>query len=142
MTFTVRAFYKPGEPPVIVRSAEEMDGLVDALLLEPFDNSIAALYVQERPLNEAGLPDHELRVGVNAKEGTGGLRYIGGDADATSYSKGVESVNDEVYYCYMGNDSDFPRDSVISIEDVKRAARDFLERGGLRPHINEWQPKA
>jgi hypothetical protein len=53
----------------------DVETLVDGLLAGPFTHSLAKLYIRERPLNAAGVPDHELGAGVDAERGVGGLRY-------------------------------------------------------------------
>jgi hypothetical protein len=144
MTYTVKAYYRHehGDEPVVMTTPEEMDALVDAMLHERLeDSSVAALYVQERPRLKSGYPDHELRVAVNADAKVGGLRYAGSDgtSDGVWYALGQQSTRDEVWYCYMGNDETFPRDSEISLEELRAAAKEFLESGGKRPHAVSWQ---
>jgi hypothetical protein len=82
------------------------------------------------------VPDHELYLAVNAKAGVGGLRYQG---ERVRFSQGTPSSRDEVFYLYMGNDTDFPRDSEISIGLLREAAREFLNRGGEHPTCVTWQ---
>jgi hypothetical protein len=53
-TNRAEAYYRYEDEPTVVTTADEMDALVDALLAEPFHNSVAALCVRERPLSEAG----------------------------------------------------------------------------------------
>lgn len=113
-----------------------MDALIDDLLSEPFDNSIAALYVQGRD-NKLGLPDHELQVAVNAQDNVGALRYMGGSG--TYFAKGTTSRYDEVAYYYMGNDHGFPRDSDLPLDAVRAAAKEFLASGGERPQRVQWR---
>ena len=141
MGHQVEAYFRKGhgDHPVLVGTDEEMDALVDQLLAEPFANSIAALYSLDRPLNPAGVPDHELSLAVNAKAGVGGLRYQG---DGVWFSHGAPSSRDEVFYLYMGNDTDFPHDSEIPIGLLRQAAKEFLNRGGERPTCVTWQTDA
>ena len=115
---------------------EENRGVVDQLLAEPFANSIAALYSLDRPLNPAGVPDHELYLAVNARAGVGALRYQG---ERVWFSQGTPSSRDEVFYLYMGNDTDFPHDSEIPIGQLRQAAKEFLQHSGERPTCVTWQ---
>jgi Immunity protein Imm1 len=147
MTYTVNAYYKHehGDQPVMITTSEDVDALVDALLQERLeDNSVAALYVQERPRLESGYPDHELRIAVNADTKVGGLRYAGSDgtSDGVWYARGKQSTRDEVWYCYMGNDEEFPRDSEISLDELRTGAKEFLESGGKRPQSVRWREAA
>lgn len=138
MEHTVEAYFRHGhgEHPVLVSTDDEMDALVDQLLAEPFENSIAACYSLDRPFNAAGVPDHELYLAVNAKAGVGSLSYTG---ERVWYSQGTPSNRDEVFYCYMGNDTDFPHDSEVSIGLLRQAAKEFLTNGGNRPTCVTWQ---
>lgn len=140
---SLNVFYKQehSDQPFVVHTVEDVDALVDALLQEPLEeHSIAALYVRERPALPSGFPDHELRVAVNAETKVGGLRYTGTDGtnDGTWYAAGAQSERDEVWYCYMGHDEDFPQDSEVGIEQVRAAVKEFLLSGGTRPESLEW----
>lgn len=139
MSYSVEAYYRHehGDAPVVVHTPEQMDELIAALLNEPFDNSEAALYVRERPANERGYPDHEFRIAVDSEDKVGGLRYMGGGG--TYFSKGALSKHEEISYCHMGSAHDYPRDSEISLDAVRQAAREFLTSGGERPTNVEWQ---
>jgi hypothetical protein len=134
---TVKAYYRHehGDEPVLVETAADADALVDALLAEPYDNSVAALYVEGR-LNEAGVPDHELLVAVNHEDKVGGLRFMGDGG--TYFSAGSPSRHDEVVYYYMGSEREFPHASEIPVDVVKQAVRDFLENQGHRPTGVAW----
>ncbi|GAB3154883.1 hypothetical protein GCM10027290_50050 [Micromonospora sonneratiae] len=136
-TSEVVAYFRHDLGAVVITNDEDVDRLVDALLAEPFENSVAAMYSTARPKLASGVPDHELLLAVNADDSVGGLRYMG---DGTWYSKGTPSKHDEVYYCYMGSDRDFPHDSEVSLEQLRQAAREFLRSGGQRPTAIPWQP--
>ncbi|MGH3716269.1 MAG: Imm1 family immunity protein [Micromonosporaceae bacterium] len=134
---TVAAYFRHehGEAPVRVSTPDEMDALIDELLEEPYDNSVAALYVEGRR-NEAAFPDHELLLAVSQEDSVGGLRYMGGDGAYTA--KGSPSRYEEVMYYYMGHDREFPRDSELPLDVIRRAAKEFLTGGGDRPTCVEW----
>ncbi|GAA0947848.1 hypothetical protein GCM10009554_44890 [Kribbella koreensis] len=140
MTATVRAFYKNGAGPTLLTSAADVDALVDAVLAEPFENSVVALYSEARPLLESGVRDHELRIGIDAEAKVGGIRYAGNDGTGRGvwYVPGNPSQRDEAFYYYQGHDEGWPQDSEVSVEDVRRAVAEFLESGGDRPTAFEW----
>jgi hypothetical protein len=142
MSGTVTAYFKHehGDNPVILKTAADVDALVDAMLTEDFDNSVAALYSDARPLMDSGLPDHELRISIYAEAKVGGIRYAGDDGTSpgTWYAAGQESQREEVFYLYMTHDEGWPRDSEVSIEQIRRAVMEFVENGGGRPPSFKW----
>lgn len=140
MTTTVRAFYKNGEGPVLIDTADDVDALIDAFLAEPFENSVIALYSTARPLMESGVPDHELRIAIYAEGKVGGIRYAGDDGtdEGSWYVPGQTSQRDEVFYYYQGHDQGWPKDSEVSIEQVRQAVREFVEGAGTRPVGFDW----
>jgi hypothetical protein len=140
MNFTIQAYYRAehGETPVIIRTADDVDALIDALLAESFSNSMAKLYVRERPSLIGDIPDHEFGVAVDAEDGVGGLWYLGDKK--TWHSLGERGKRDEVFYCYVDNDRPFPVDSIVSIDLLRQATNEFLASGGERPTCVRWQP--
>jgi Immunity protein Imm1 len=142
MSGTVTAYFKHGhgDNPVVLRTVEDADALVDALLNEEFDNSVAALYSNARPEMDSGYPDHELRVAIFAEANVGGIRYAGDDgaSPGTWYVPGRKSQRDEVFYLYMTHDESWPRNSEVSIDDVRAAVKEFVANGGDRPASFEW----
>lgn len=139
MSGTTTAYFTHdhGDNPVILRTADNVDTLVDAMLQETATNSVAALYADDRPLR-SDLPDHELRIAINAEAKVGGIRYAGGDSDGTWYVPGQTSARDEVFYYYMGHDEGWPQDSEVPIEQVRAAIKDFVARDGSRPSAFDW----
>ena len=63
---------------------------------------------------------------------TGALRYTA--HDGTYFTKGTASRGDSVLYFYMGNDVEYPRDSVVPIDDIRTAVKNFLESGERPTH--------
>ncbi|GAB3823908.1 Imm1 family immunity protein [Kribbella italica] len=123
------------DDPVWITTPQDVDRLIDALLREPFENSVAALYVDGRT-NEKGSTDHELLVAVNERDQVGGLRYL---ADTGSfYAAGERSRYDELTYYYMGSERPFPKDSELSLDLIRQAVKEFLTTGGDRPSDIEW----
>ncbi|GAB3821439.1 Imm1 family immunity protein [Kribbella italica] len=140
MTNTVRAFYKNGEDPVLIDTPDDVDTLIDAVLAEPFENSVIALYSTARPLMESGVPDHELRIAIYAEGKVGGARYAGDDGrdEGSWYVPGQVSQREEVFYYYQGHDQGWPQNSEITLEHVRQAVREFVEGSGARPAGFEW----
>jgi hypothetical protein len=141
MSFSAEAYYEGNhrDQPVILRGDADVDALVDALMAGPFTNSMANLYIVERPRHPNGLPDHELGVAVDAEGNVGGLWYLN-SAEGAWYSLGRRSDRDEVFYCFVGNDRTFPPDSEIPIDLIRQAVKEFLATGGQRPTVVRWQP--
>ncbi len=121
----------------MARTPADANALVDRLLGEPFDHSVAALYVLQRPLNRFGLPDHELRIAVNAAADSGGLRFMGGPG--TWFSAGAVSRHARVCYHHMGWAAPFPRDSELPVHQIRAAVSEFMRTGGRRPTCVNWQ---
>jgi hypothetical protein len=138
---TARASFRHehGDNPVRLTSDADVDQLVDNLLTEDFGNSVAAIYANGR-LNAAGVPDHELLVGIDSEGGVGSLRYMGESAtfSGTFYGSGQPSKRDEVFYYYMGHDRVFPADAELSIDAIRKALKEFVTSNGDRPTSIEW----
>jgi hypothetical protein len=143
MSYSIEAYYRHehDEDPVIISSAEEVDQLVDALLAETFDHTMAALYLRERPSTDQGYPDHDFRIGVDADRKVGSLRFAGSDGTTKgAWYVGDQPVqHDEVFYEYAGHPEDFPLDSEVALDVVRGAVKEFLQSGGLRPTSVEWK---
>ncbi|MFC0622790.1 Imm1 family immunity protein [Kribbella deserti] len=141
MSNGIKAYYKHGhgDSPVRVTTDREVDELIDAVLGESFEYTIAALYHEGRSLTAHGHPDHELRVGLDADRQVGSLRYSGsvdGD-DGFWYAASGAATNDVVVYEYMGNPMHFPLDSELPIEAVRVAVKELLVTGD-RPTSVTW----
>jgi hypothetical protein len=142
MTYTIEAYYRHehDRDPVILTSNEDVDQLIDALLGETFDHTMAALYVRERPKTDQGLPDHNFRIGIDPERKLGGLKYAGTFDGTTGvwYAVGQTPQHDEVFYEYAGHPEDFPLDSEVSLDLIRAAVKEFLTSGGERPTSVEW----
>jgi hypothetical protein len=142
MTYTLEAYYKHGhgKDPVTISTPEQVDGLVDALLAESFDNTVAALYIREWPKTQMGRPDHELRVGVDRERKLGSVRYAGvvDEQRGAWYIGGQTVQHDEVYYEYMGSPQEFPTDAEVSLDVVRGVLKEFLA-SGERPSSLDWR---
>ncbi|TDO51496.1 immunity protein Imm1 of predicted polymorphic toxin system [Kribbella sp. VKM Ac-2527] len=98
---------------MILRTEADVDQLVDALLTESCDHTMAALYLAERPTTDQGYPDHDFRVGINAKRKVGGLKFAGTSDGTTGvwYAMTDRPQAADVFYEYAGHPEDFPSDS-------------------------------
>ncbi len=129
MRHTAKAYFKPEHrtDPVLLTTADDVDHLLVALAAESWENSVAAIYIDGRT-TRTGVPDHELQVAIDyADKTTGALRYTA--HDGTYFTNGTSSSGDSVVYFYMGNEVEYPRDSVVPIEDIRTAIKRFLETG-------------
>lgn len=135
---SVRAYYRPGhsDTPLIASTPEELDRVIDDLLKQPYDFSMANLYIAER---ESENPVIELSIGLDPDRGVGSLQYLHG-GDGRWFSKGQVSTYDEVVYCYYGNGCVYPRDSELPLDAIRAAAAEFLATDGDRPTVITWQP--
>lgn len=133
---SIRFYYQPGhrDEPVVAATPEEANAIIDDLLTQPYDLSMADLYLSENPAAE---PGPALSVGVDPERGVGGLAFQ--TPDGRWFSKGQTSKYDEVVYCYYGNEREFPHDSEIPLDHIRAAVAEFLESGGQRPASVEWQ---
>jgi hypothetical protein len=141
MNVKIKAYYKHGhgDDPVVLESARDVDALIDGLTSESFDNSVAALYAETRARINPDYPDHELRIAWLAEGKVGGIRYAGGNTKDVAYVPGKASEREDVFYNYMHHDEDWPRDSEVTIEQVRQAVREFVEGNGARPQSFEWR---
>jgi Immunity protein Imm1 len=141
MAYSAEAYYTHAhtDDPVIISTPEGMDRVIDDLLAGDWEHSVAAVYLRERPLNAAGVPDHELLVAVDADTGLGALFLNAPGETHSLYSKGTTQQPDDVLYYYMGSERDFPHDSEIPVDAVRHAAKEFLATG-KRPTCVQWQP--
>ena len=139
MTVHVEAFYLPDQQsPKILSSSGEIDAMIDQLLDLTILNSIAALYVVERPRLPSGGVDHELMVAVDQDRKTGALKFM--DATGNWVTLGSsENQNDVRLYYLHANETEFPPDSGIPLPVVRQAAKEFLASGGQRPTCVRWQ---
>jgi hypothetical protein len=129
MRHTAKAYFKPEHRtnPILLTTANDVDHLLAALAAESWQNSVAAIYIDGR-VTRTGVPDHELQVVVDyADKTTGALRYTA--HDGTYFTNGSTTDGDSVLYFYMGNEVEYPRASVVPIEDIRTAIKKFLETG-------------
>jgi hypothetical protein len=143
MSYSIEAYYRHehDDRPVVLRTDNDVDQLVDHLLAETSDQPMAALYLIERPLTEQGYPDHDFRVGINAKRRLGGLKFAGviDGAAGVWYAAGSAQQDKEVFYEYAGHPEALPGDSELPLDQIRMAVKEFLGSGGERPASIEWR---
>ncbi|MFI8793139.1 Imm1 family immunity protein [Streptomyces sp. NPDC055105] len=120
----------------MLRSPEDVDRLIDVLLGSDCSENMAVLHNLERPLMPVGVPDHELMVGADGDLQVGVLSFMD---DGNFVSLGPADGRDEVSYSVVGNVTEFPERSEISISLVRQAVKEFLSSSGKRPTCVEWQ---
>lgn len=132
---SVRIYYRPEhrQQPGMASTAEEVDAFLDDLLAQPYETSMANLY----PAEQAEGDFIELSVGLDPERGVGGLQYSG--PGGRWFSKDRVSEYEQVVYCYFGNGCEYPHDSEVPIDLIRKAVVEFLESGGERPKSVEWQ---
>jgi hypothetical protein len=123
--------------PAVLGTPEDVDALIDALLESPEDGNLAQLHSLERSLLPSGYPDHELLVGVNGDLQVGVLAFM--DYEGNVVTRGMASRPD-VAYSITGARTEFPDNSEIPVDLVRRAVKEFLLAGGQRPTCVPWQP--
>ncbi|GGM06288.1 hypothetical protein GCM10010129_57440 [Streptomyces fumigatiscleroticus] len=131
------AFHRQGhedERPVL--SLDEVDAFIDALLADS-DSDLAVLYSLDRPHLVSGVPDHELRVGMNGDLQLGVLSFV--DEEGTVVSLGGSPGRGSVHYHLVGGGNDFPDRSEVPIALARQAVTEFLASGGQRPTCIRWQ---
>jgi len=135
----VEAYYlaehAAGRP--VLRTPEDADSLVDALVAAPASRNLAELHSLDRPLLPSGFPDHELLVGVDGNLGVGVLEFM--DARGNFVSFNPEGGRKDIVYAIAGNLTEFPDSSEIAVELVRQAIKEFLDSGGLRPECVQWK---
>ncbi|MET8565746.1 Imm1 family immunity protein [Streptomyces flaveolus] len=134
----VQAYYRSehGDNPVLLQSPSDVDALIDTLLASRPSENLAALHSLERPLNEAGFPDHELLVGADGNLQVGVLSFMD---DGNFVSLNPLNGRGEISYSIMGSATEFPSHSEVPIALVRQAVKEFLSSGGRRPKCVQWQ---
>lgn len=141
MTVLLRAYWRSDQDPhgELLREPTDVRQLIDALLQMPGDRHEASVTLADDPA-ERGIGGTELRVGVNAAEGVGGLRWSGGDG--THFSVGRPSPADTIsipYYLCGLHETEYEPDSEVPVSALREALEEFLDTG-RRPTCVQWQP--
>ena len=118
--------FGPGDPAIVVRTARELDALVDRVLEETKGHRVAAM-VQVSIHGQQGYP--ALEVGLGQRKGF--IVYHAADGGST-HGDGDEA--DKVQYVYVGSMSEIPADVEVPIHTVRHGLHEFLETGE-RPSV-------
>jgi Immunity protein Imm1 len=136
----LEVWYRGQNEPVTATSPEDVDALIERVRtgLPTGRRIIMDVHLTGDPWSQG------LDVGIRADPAghVGVLRYSGRE-----WSEGVYStcgngqspaVGDEGKLWY--DDSPFPPDAEIPLDEVREAVREFLATGGARPRCVTWQP--
>jgi hypothetical protein len=153
MTSTITASYRSKGDAVRIETEKDVARFLAYLLkgavTDP-DNTCAWLYIDGRPVDDDGIADHEMRVGVipnipettpdkaiSVKSSAWTLGFT--DTRGSMYVKGRDSGLEEVPLFTQGHNESFPADSLVDSEVVKNAILDALSTGE-RPATVTWSP--
>src|SRR5215216_5486485 len=75
MGTVLKATYRHGRPPAVLRTREDIDAFVDELLAAGWEYTSATVYAVDEGTDSQ--PDHELVIGADATTGLGAVRYAG-----------------------------------------------------------------
>ncbi|WP_289929339.1 Imm1 family immunity protein [Streptomyces sp. S.PB5] len=132
------AFYRDehAKDRKILRTADDVDNMIDDLLSGPEFENTAKLCSLARP-ELAGFPDHEFTVGISRSRNLGivSIRDENGNAD----SIGDSTLEGEVAYFFVQHRRDYPAYAEVPISVVRQAVKEFVLSGGQRPTCVEWR---
>lgn len=150
MSFTIDVYYygHGGDPavPVPVRSAEELDRVLDFISTTAQPNP-SVLVARERPrIGPRAKPDHHVKIDVDGAARLGAICFVGPHSDAPDgydsaawVTRTVEAVQDAPpIYLDKATRTEFPRDAVVPFALVREALHEFRETGE-RPTCVQWQ---
>jgi hypothetical protein len=153
MASTITASYQSKDKTIRLENGDDVSRFLAHMLkqaaIDP-DNTCAWLYIDSRPVDEDGIADHEMRVGVipnlpettpdgktSVKSSAWTLGFT--DARGSMYVKGRDSGLPEIPLFTQGHSETFPADSVVDGELIKAAILDAIATGE-RPTIVNWSP--
>jgi hypothetical protein len=125
-----------GREPEVLKTADEVDAFVDALLNEPHDRNCALIFALDRPLLPSGFFDHELAVGVDRTTQTGVATLRMEDDNLASRGSVDRGI---VEYILMGHAREFMPGSEIPIADIRLLVKEFLSDGSRCPARIAWK---
>jgi hypothetical protein len=131
------------QAPALLVTFDDVDGLIEALHGADGHRTAARLVLHPsvRPYMPTGAPDHDLILGVDGTEELGSLRLT--TSDAVWYAVGKPADDDQpVVYRLLGGRQAFPPDSLVPLDDIRAAVKDFLINSGCRRPVGlnwaEW----
>ncbi|QWF80977.1 Imm1 family immunity protein [Amycolatopsis sp. CA-230715] len=118
----------PGDPPIVVDTAAELDQLLDRVLEETKGNRFGQM-IQVGIKGISGYPVLEVGLGKT-------LGFITYHDEHGGSTKGDASVDELVEYVYMGTVSEVSADVEVPMTTVRRGLHEFLATGS-RPSVVE-----
>jgi hypothetical protein len=136
---TVRAQYLR-DGGVDLKTDEDVDNLIDAVLAQDFEYSVIHLHAEGR-VNDAGFPNHHFSVGIDNEDGqVGSLFYWGPQYEGMFYAPGKRSKRPQgVFYCYQGHGEAWPQDAELPVDQIRQVVKEFVAINGDRPTSIEWR---
>ncbi|MFD7656980.1 Imm1 family immunity protein [Actinosynnema sp. NPDC059797] len=119
---------------VIVRTPAELDAVLDTVAGRE-GRVLVDLYVVGNPGRA------NFNVGLHGRAGRGALYYASsGQKWFSTETPGPDwSADEPVLYYLMNSDTEYPADSEIPLDVVRRAAHEFMTTGGERPTASTWR---
>jgi hypothetical protein len=123
---------------VTVRTPAELDAVLDTVAA--WDGRIIVHLKPARPV-DLNMRRTTLDVGVHGNTGKGALVYTSPDGLWFSKAESDQHANPDgrVLYYYMNSDTEYPVDSEIPLDVVRRAAHEYLTVVAQRPTALTWQ---
>lgn len=118
--------FRAGDPPIVVRTSDELDALIDRVLTETKDHRVGAI-IQVGIRGHSGYPI--LEVGLGREKGF--INYHANDGGST---EGAGNADELAEYVYMGNLSEVPADVEVPVPLVRQGLHEFF-RTGERPSV-------
>lgn len=131
----LEAYYECVDRPTLVRTPDDVDAIIDWFLSGVFRYTLVQLFSLDRDKLPSGFPDHEFMAGVDPDRNVGVLAFA---ADGDWLSNGPSDDYSVVRYNFMGHDRAYPHSAEISIDQVRKAIKEFLVSGGQRPRCVDW----
>ncbi|MFC9690257.1 Imm1 family immunity protein [Kribbella sp. NPDC056951] len=138
MSYTISASYGGDDNATSLATEGDVTTFLSRVLngaAKDPDNTCAWLYIDGRELDEDGLTDHEMRVGVVPGIPAWTLGFT--DLRGSMYVKGRHGEHEEVRLFMQGHDESFPPDSLLDVDVVRDAIVETL-RTGERPDNVSW----
>ncbi|WP_353050997.1 Imm1 family immunity protein [Actinoplanes sp. NBRC 101535] len=112
--------------------------MIDALLGEPHDSSMAQVHSLGREALPSGVDDHELLVGVSQARGRGVMWFT--DEKGSFSSVGESGRENEIVYLLVGYPYGFPGNAEVPLDVIRQSLKEFVLSGGVRPSVIKWVP--
>ncbi|MCP2252377.1 Immunity protein Imm1 [Prauserella aidingensis] len=126
----LKAWYEH-DGPTTVETAADLDAVLDTLAGWRGRNMVQLVDAAD-PLRSGFLD-----LGIDAVRGVGVACYSGSRTAYWTTNGGTSVADEPPLYYYMGSDTEFPVDAEIALEDVRKAAHEFMANG-TRPVSVQW----